>query len=223
MPPAPRYQHDEPYASRGPHPDRRVIRCDQPRSLRPCRRLSGYIPAAATTRPSSPGSRLKTWGYSGRRNTAHATRRRVAILVYACFVGIGDPGRREPAQPGGIPRFFTSSVETGAGTRHRAGSDCSQTPDHDWPFMWSWCLTSGPMARSRWSTTSSSAPAAETGPVPLVNLRSILIRQDRGNSGQSAKILYFSVYYSSSQTAGPYPIFVSEAVTIKLLTTIGFP
>ena len=33
LPPAPRYQHDEPYASRGPHPDRRVIRCDQPRTL----------------------------------------------------------------------------------------------------------------------------------------------------------------------------------------------
>ena len=89
--------------------------------------------------------------------------------------------------------------------------------------MRSCCLTPGPTARSRSSTRSSSAPAAKTGPVPLVNLHFIFIRQDRSNSCRSAKSPSLSARYGSAQTAGPYPVIMPEAVAFKLLTTSGLP
>ena len=62
-------------------------------------------------------------------------------------------------------------------------------------------------------------PAAENGPVPLVNLHFMFFRQDSGNFGRSAKSSSFSARYGRLQTAVPYPVFVSEAGEFKLLTT----
>ena len=66
-------------------------------------------------------------------------------------------------------------------------------------------------------------PSPSPRPVPPVNLRFMLIRQDRGNSCQSAKSLSFSESYGSAQTPGPYPVFMSEAGECKLVTTAGLP
>ena len=111
MPPAPSYQHDEPYASRGPHPDRRVLRCDQPRSLRPCRRLSGYIARRCYHPAFVPRLAAEDLGIfrapeHGPRDTAPGGNPRL------CFcVGVGDPILRGAAQPGVFPQFVTSSTE----------------------------------------------------------------------------------------------------------------
>ena len=91
------------------------------------------------------------------------------------------------AQLGGIPQFFAPSAKAGAGTRHRAGSGCVQTPDCVWPFMRSSCFSPDPTARSWWSPKSSSAPTAETGSVPLANLHFMSLRRDRGGSARVTK------------------------------------
>ena len=89
-------------------------------------------------------------------------------------------------------------------------SRCRTTCVHGWSLSYrvvggfgsrsprarSFCSGSGATARSPWSTRSSLAPGAETGPAPLVTLHFMLIRQDsRQFLPESEKASFFSVLW----------------------------
>ena len=129
--------------------------------------------------------------------------------------------RRGHAQPGGIPRFIVLSAGAGAGTCHRAESDCVQRPDPGWPFARSCRSTSNRRARSQWATRSSSAPAAGTGLVPLDNLCFISIRRDCGSSCRGAKSQAYSNRYCSAHATGPCPVFIPEGGEFNCRARLG--
>ncbi len=87
--------------------------------------------------------------------------------------------------------------------------------------MTSYCLTSCPTARPRWSPRSSSTPPLR--PVPSRCQISVLCSsvRIRGDPCGGPKSRFFSVCYGGAPTVGAYPVFVPEAGEFQLLSMTG--